>query len=77
MIADIKISMAEILSEKIICGVGSNGREEDLQKARKYAYNMFNMSGYSSCWETLPAVSGDTRTETFIKRRKTERKIEA
>ena len=77
MIADIKISMAGILSEKIICGVGSNGREEDLQKARKYVYNMFNMSGYSSCWETLPAVSGDTRTETFIKRRKTERKIEA
>ena len=34
------------------------------------------MCGYSSCWETLPTVNQDTRTETSIKRRKMERKIE-
>lgn len=74
--AHIKIGMAGVLSEKIICGSGSRGCEDDLQKARIFAYNMFNMCGFSSCWETLPEVREKARTETFIKRRKMEIKIE-
>lgn len=76
IIAHIKIAMAGVLSEKIICGSGSRGCEDDLQKARIFAYNMFNMCGFSSCWETLPEVREKARTETFIKRRKMEIKIE-
>lgn len=74
--AHIKMAMAGVLSEKIICGSGSRGCEDDLQKARIFAYNMFNMCGFSSCWETLPEVREKARTETFIKRRKMEIKIE-
>ncbi len=76
IIAHIKIAMAGVLSEKIICGSGSRGCEDDLQKARIFAYNMFNLCGFSSCWETLPEVREKARTETFIKRRKMEIKIE-
>lgn len=76
VIANIKISMAGVLAQKIICGTGSRGCAEDLQNARIYAYNMLNMCGYSSCWETLPVLREGTRTDTFIKRRKMEKKIE-
>ena len=76
VIADIKISMAGILSEKIICGYGSRGCLEDLQRARVSAYNLLTMNGYSSCWETLPPIKQGSRTETSIKRRRMERKIE-
>ena len=76
VIADIKISMAGILSQKIICGRGSRGCDEDLQHARIDAYNMINMTGYSSCWETLPVIRQGARTDTPIKRRRMERKIE-
>lgn len=72
-IADIKVSMAGLISEKLIVGTGSRGAESDLQRARNCAYNLFNIVGYSSCWETLP-IAG--RSETFIKKRKMERKIE-
>ena len=75
-IADIRISMAGVLAQKLVCGRGSRGCESDLQKARAVAYNLFNAVGYSSCWETLPEVNGRSRQETFIKRRKMERKIE-
>jgi len=77
VIADIKISMAGVLAQKIICGYGSRGCDSDLQRARASAYNMFNICGYSSCWETLPMVSDYSRAETPIKRRKMERKIES
>ena len=77
VIADIKISMAGVLAQKIICGKGSRGCEDDLQRARADAYNMLNMCGYSSCWETLPVMRQGARTDTAIKRRKMERKIEA
>lgn len=77
VIADIKISMAGVIAQKIICGRGSRGCHDDLQHARIEAYNMFNMCGYSSCWETLPIVQPGSRTDTAIKRRKMERKIEA
>jgi cell division protease FtsH len=76
VIAHIKVSMAGILGEKVICGTGSVGSESDLQDARKRAYNLFNISGYSSCWETLPTVSTFSRVETEYKRRRMERKIE-
>lgn len=76
VIADIKISMAGNLAQKIICGHGSRGCEEDLQNARINAYNVINMNGYSSCWETLPIVSSRARMETQKKRRRNERKIE-
>lgn len=77
VIANIKISMAGVLAQKIICGRGSRGCDSDLQNARINAYNMINMAGYSSCWETLPEIKTGARTDTFIKRRKMERKIEA
>ena len=76
IIADIKISMAGNLAQKIICNGGSRGAEEDLQRARVLAYNMYNMNGYSSCWETLPEVRPGARMETAQKRRKMEVKIE-
>ncbi len=76
IIADIKISMAGVIAQKLICGEGSRGAEDDLQNARIEAYNMINMNGYSSCYETLPTISRDTRSDTQIKRRKMERKIE-
>ena len=75
--ADIKISMAGIVAQKVICKGGSRGSQYDLQKARVCAYNLFTQSGYSSCWETLPVVSEQSRMETQVKRRKMERKIEA
>lgn len=77
VIADIKISMAGVIAQKIICGNGSRGCESDLQRARRLAYNIINMCGYSSCWETLPAVKNSSRMETSIKRRRMERKIES
>ncbi len=76
VVADIKISMAGILAQKIICGRGTRGCDEDLQHARIVAYNMVNMCGYSSCWETLPVIRQSARVETPIKRRRMERKIE-
>ena len=76
VIADIKIAMAGIIAEKIICGEGSRGCENDLQSARISAYNMLNMCGYSACWQTLPTIQPNSRTDTSIKRRRMERKIE-
>lgn len=76
IIADIKVSMAGLIAEKIICGEGSRGEERDLQNARSAAYNMFNMNGYSSCYETLPVLNSNAREDTPFKRRKMERKIE-
>ncbi len=76
VIADIKISMAGVLAQKVLCGRGSRGCDDDLQNARIDAYNMFNICGYSSCWETLPVIKPGARTDTVYKRRKMERKIE-
>ena len=76
IIADIKISMAGVLAQKILCSGGSRGCEDDLQSARIDAYNMINMCGYSSCWETLPVIRERARVDTPVKRRKMERKIE-
>ena len=76
VIADIKISMAGLIGQKLICGRGSRGATSDLQNARIDAYNLFTMSGYSTAWETLPIMRQGAREETPIKRRRMERKIE-
>ena len=74
--ADIQISMAGIVAQKVIMGMGSRGCESDLDRARVLAYNIINKNGYSSCWETLPTVQPGSRMETAPKRRRMERKIE-
>jgi len=76
VVADIKISMAGSIAQKLFCGRGSRGAESDLQRARISAYNIFTQNGYSSCWETLPPVQTGARIETQEKRRKMEKKIE-
>ena len=76
VLADIQISMAGLIAQKVICGRGSRGVEHDLQRARVDAYNLFNVNGYSSCWEVLPQVKQGSRIETATKRRRMERKIE-
>ncbi len=75
-IADIKISMAGVIAQKVLYGKGSRGCEDDLQRARGLAYNLYNICGYSSCWETLPLIRQGARTDTAVKRRRMERKIE-
>lgn len=75
-IADIKISMAGAIAERVICNRATRGCETDLQNARRGAYNLINICGYSSIWETLPIVEDNARQETEVKRRKNERKIE-
>ena len=76
VVADIKISMAGNIAQKLFCGRGSRGAESDLQRARSSAYNIFTQNGYSSCWETLPPVEQGRRIETQEKRRRMEKKIE-
>ena len=76
VIADIKIAMAGAIGQKLTNGEASRGVESDLQKARIDAYNLINICGYSSLWETVPTVRPGSRTETQIKRRRMERKIE-
>ena len=56
MLADVKISMAGVIAEKIICGVGSSGCESDLQRARKQAWSAINYCGFLSCSDTLPEI---------------------
>ena len=75
-IADIRISMAGILAEKIIFKQGSAGCASDLERAKSKAYSLFNCEGYSSCWEILPNLRRNVWEETFLKRRRMERKIE-
>lgn len=74
--AKIIVAMSGIVAQKVICKEGSVGCAEDLQEARRLAYHLINMAGYSSCYETLPVIDADSRMDTFIKRRKMERKIE-
>ena len=76
VLADIQVSMAGIVAQKILFGRGSRGEERDLQRARADAYNLINMNGYSSCWETLPHMGQGSRIETPYKRRHNEKLIE-
>lgn len=56
IIADIEISIAGVLAQKIIFKEGSEGCGEDLQRARRNAWNAFNYFGYRKCSDTLPEV---------------------
>lgn len=76
VIADIKISMAGVIAQKVLFGRASRGCEDDLQRSRVDAYNLYNICGYSSCWETLPLIRQGARVETATKRRRMEVKIE-
>lgn len=75
-LAMISILMAGNLAERMLFHNGSRGCEEDLQEARRTAYNLINISGYSSCAETLPLVSDSSRRESQIKLRHNEKKVE-
>ena len=68
--------MAGAIAQKVVFHRACRGCEDDLQEARRTAYNLFNICGYSSLWETLPVVDLNSRVETEIKKRKMERKIE-
>ena len=76
VLADIQISMAGVIAQKVLFGRASRGQESDMQRARIDAYNLVNMNSYSSCWETLPVVEDYSRAETSIKRRHNEKIIE-
>lgn len=77
MKAEIVVNMAGVIAEKVICGIGSKGCENDLETARANAYKLIADIGYSSCWETLPPVEYSRRQESEIKLRRCERKIES
>ena len=57
-IADIKISLAGLLAQKVICGMGSSGCESDIQSARESAWDIINECGYSSCADAVPVIKG-------------------
>ena len=76
VIADIKIEMAGIIAQKVICGTGTRGVESDMNKARKSAYNLVNCNGYNKCSDTLPPLDHYSRKESWIKLRHNERIIE-
>ena len=56
IVADIMISYAGVIAQKIVCGVGSLGCESDLQRARKNAWGAINGSGFMRCSDALPEV---------------------
>ena len=56
ILADIKISMAGVIAQKIVCKTGSSGCETDLQHARKEAWDAINFSGFLTCSDTLPEI---------------------
>ena len=78
MIADIKISMAGVIAQKIICGVGSMGCESDLQGARRQAWNAINFCGFLSCSDTLPEIKpySNVREEPEKKKERNTRKAD-
>ena len=75
VIANVKILLAGNLAQKIICGRGTYGCEEDLGKARSEIYRLVNRTGYKNCWRTLPDYHS-YRKESQIKKRSNERIIE-
>ena len=75
-IAEIMISLAGIIGEKIILKDGSCGCQTDLEKARFICYNLVNKNGYCGASYTLPNLDGYSREDSQFKRRKNEIKIE-
>ena len=78
IIADIKISYAGVLAQKVVLGVGSSGCESDLQRAREDAWDIINESGYHSLADTLPVIKGyqRSREESESKRNKNIKKAD-
>lgn len=78
MIADIKISIAGVLAQKVICGIGSMGCESDLQRARKVAWDVINYGGYLNCSDTLPEIRpfSNVRSEPEKKKERNTRKAD-
>lgn len=78
IIADIKISYAGVLAQKVVLGVGSSGCESDLQRAREDAWDIINESGYHSLADTLPVIKGyqRSREESESKRNKNVKKAD-
>ena len=78
MIADIKISMAGLLAEKLIFKKGGMGCDSDMQWAYKRAALAVNRVGYLSCANTLPDIPRymRVRNETEARRSRNEAEIE-
>ena len=78
-IADIKISYAGVLAQKIVCKVGSDGSISDLQRARERALELVNDSGYFSCSDALVEVPdyGNFRDDSDYKRNANSKKVDA
>ena len=77
-IADIKISLAGLLAQKVICGMGSSGCESDIQSARESAWDIINECGYSSCADAVPVIKGYARSreESDAKRNRNIKKAD-
>lgn len=78
LIADIKISCAGLVAEKLIFGKGCDGCDSDMQRAYKIASRAINRVGFLSCSNTLPEVEPYRyiRNETEERRRHNEIEIE-
>ena len=78
VVADIKVSCAGVIAQKIICGVGSLGCESDLQRARQDAWNVINKSGLISCSDALPEIKpySNVREESENKRNSNVKKAD-
>ncbi len=76
LIADIKISCAGLIAEKLIFKKGSDGCDSDMQRAYKIAARAINRVGFLSCANTLPEVKPYIRNETEERRRHNEIEIE-
>ena len=76
VIAGIKIAMAGVIAQKVVCKTGTRGAESDMNKARLYAYNLVNCNGFNRCFETLPEPGPYHRQASQIKLRHNERVIE-
>ena len=78
MIADIKISCAGLVAEKLIFKNGCAGCDSDMQRAYKLAARAINRVGLLSCSNTLPEVEPYRyiRNETEERRHRNEIEIE-
>ena len=78
MIADIQISCAGLIAEKLIFKTGCSGCDEDMQRVYKTAAQAINRVGYISCSKTLPEVEPYKyiRNETEERRSRNEKEIE-
>ncbi len=78
LIADIRISCAGLVAEKLIFGKGCDGCDSDMQRAYKIASRAINRVGFLSCSNTLPEVEPYRyiRNETEERRRNNEIEIE-